>query len=57
MKIFAFVIALIIFVGSLYLFTLAFAVPGYEMLLFIGGILGVSLSFAIPFHILRRIQP
>jgi hypothetical protein len=56
-KVFAFVIALVIFVGSLYLFTLAFAVPGLEMVLFVGGILGVSLSFAIPFHILKRIQP
>ena len=57
MKVFAFVVALIIFCGSLYLFTLAFAVPGFEMLLFVGGILGVSLSFAIPFHILKRVQP
>lgn len=56
-KVFAFIVALVIFVGSLYLFTLAFAVPGLEIVLFIAGILGVSISFAIPFHLLKRIQP
>ncbi len=57
MKVFAFIVALVIFLGSLYLFTLAFAVPGFEILLFIGGVVGVSLAFAIPFHILKRVQP
>ncbi len=57
MKVFAFIVALVMFVGSLYLFTLAFAVPGFEMLLFTAGIIGVSISFAIPFHLLKRIQP
>ena len=57
MKVFVFVVALIIFVGSLYLMSLAFAVEGYEALLFTAGILGVSLSFAIPAHILKRVQP
>lgn len=57
MKVFAFLVALIIFVGSLYLFSLSFAVPGFEALLFAAAILGVSLSYAIPAHILKRIQP
>ncbi len=52
MKVFAFVIALIIFLGSLYLFSLAFQVAGWEALIFVAGIIGVSISFAIPFHIL-----
>jgi len=56
-KVFAFIVALIIFLGSMYLFTLAFAVPGFEALLFAAAILGVSLAFAIPAHILKRIQP
>lgn len=57
MKIFTFVVALVIFLGSMYLFSLAFAVEGYEALLFTGGIIGVSLAFAIPVHLLKRIQP
>lgn len=57
MKVFAFIVALIIFLGSMYLFTLAFAVVGFEALLFTGGILGVSLAFIIPVHILKRVQP
>jgi len=56
-KVFAFIVALIVFLGSLYLFTLAFAVPGFEGLLFAAGIIGVSLAFAIPAHILKRTQP
>jgi len=56
-KVFTFIVAFIIFAGSLYLFSLAFAVPGFEALLFTAGIIGVSLSFAIPFHLLKRIQP
>jgi len=56
-KIFAFVVAFIIFVGSLYLFSLAFAVPGFEALLFSAAIIGVCIAFAIPAHLLKRIQP
>jgi len=56
-KIFAFVVAFIIFVGSLYLFSLAFAVPGFEALLFTAAIIGVCIAFAIPAHLLKRIQP
>ncbi|HWK19590.1 MAG TPA: hypothetical protein VNR37_02320 [Microbacteriaceae bacterium] len=57
MKVFTFIVAFIIFAGSLYLFSLAFAVPGYEALLFTGGIIGVCIAFAIPVHLLKRIQP
>ncbi len=57
MKVFSFIVSVVIFLASLYLFTLAFAVPGFEILLFIAGILGVSIAYAIPFHILKRFQP
>ncbi len=57
MKVFVFVVAFVIFLASLYLFTLAFAVPGFEALIFSGGIIGVVIAFAIPFHLLKRVQP
>ncbi|MBO9578768.1 MAG: hypothetical protein J7480_08395 [Microbacteriaceae bacterium] len=57
MKVFAFVVSLVIFLVSLYLFSLAFAMVGWELVFFIAGIIGVSISFAIPFHLLKRLQP
>ncbi len=57
MKVFWFILSLVIFLASLYCFTLAFAVVGLELPIFLAGIIGVSISFAIPFHILKRIQP
>ncbi len=56
MKVFAFIVSLVIFLASLYCFSAAFQVQGYEALLFVAGILGVAISFAIPFHILRAID-
>jgi len=56
-KVFAFIVAFVIFLASLYLFTLAFQVTGWEALIFAAGIVGVAISFAIPFHLLKRAQP
>ncbi len=53
MKVFAFIISLVIFLASLYAFSAAFQVQGYEALIFVAAILGVAISFAIPFHLLR----
>jgi hypothetical protein len=55
MKIFAFLVCLGLFVGSLVLFGYAFAVgPGWDIVLFSGGLLGVALSLMIPFHLLEK---
>jgi hypothetical protein len=56
-RVFVFVISFVIFLASLYLFSLAFSVVGWEALLFVAGIIGVSISFAIPVHLLKRLQP
>jgi len=60
MKIVAFVIALIVFVGSLLLFGYSFQVGDENGLaggaMFLGGILGVSLAYAIPAHLLPRLD-
>ncbi|WP_183086142.1 hypothetical protein [Mycetocola tolaasinivorans] len=49
-----FVIALVLFLGGIYLFGLAFQVEDFHALVFFSGILAISLSIAIPFHMLRR---
>ncbi|MGE3191972.1 MAG: hypothetical protein AB7K08_00720 [Microbacteriaceae bacterium] len=55
MKVFAFLVALVFFVGSLLLFGYAFAAgPGWNMALFFGGLLGVAIALAIPFHLLEK---
>jgi hypothetical protein len=56
MKIFAFLVALGLFVGSFVLFGYAFAVePGFwQYTLFSGGLLAVAFSLAIPFHLLEK---
>jgi len=53
-KVLVFVLCFALFLASMWLFALAFQVPGYEIMLFIAGILGVSVSFAIPFTLLHR---
>lgn len=54
MKIFAFVVALGLFIGSFVLFGYAFAVPeGWNLALFFAGLIAVSISLAIPFHVLE----
>ncbi len=52
MKVFAFIVSFGIFLASLYCFSAAFQVQGYEALLFVAGILGVAILFALPFHLL-----
>lgn len=55
MKVFAFLVALAIFVGSLFAFGYSFAVEGaWQFVLFGGGILGVALALGIPFHLLEK---
>ncbi len=55
MKLFAFVVALILFVGSFVLFYYAFSVPEAAAgWVFFSGIIAVSLSLAIPFHFLQK---
>lgn len=54
MKVLLFAICFALFLASLWLFSLAFVVPGYEILLFIAGILGVAVSFGIPFSLGKR---
>jgi hypothetical protein len=55
MKLFAFLVALILFVGSFVLFGYAFSVPeAAAPWLFFSGIAAVSLSLAIPFHLLQK---
>ncbi len=57
MKYVAFVISLILFVGGLYVFSLAFSVVGWEGLVVFAGIVLVGLAYAIPVHILKRVAP
>lgn len=55
MKVFAFLVALVLFVGAFLLFGYAFAVdPGWNIVLFSGGLLAVAASLAIPFHLLEK---
>lgn len=52
---FAFLVAIVLFVGSFVLFGYAFEVgDGANIALFTAGIVMVSLSFVIPFHLLER---
>lgn len=46
----AFVIALVLFLGSFYLFGLAFTVEEFQALIFVAGIACVTLGFAVPLH-------
>ena len=53
MKLFAFLVAIVLFVGSFVLFYYAFSVPEAAAgWVFFSGIAAVALSLAIPFHIL-----
>lgn len=56
MKIIGFLVALVFFVGGLYLLGLAFQVEGLETLVFLAGILAASVGLAIPFHVMKRID-
>jgi hypothetical protein len=55
MKVFVFLVAFAFFVGALFLFGYAFAVPeAWAGLVFLSGILAVVISLTIPFHLLSR---
>ena len=56
MKILAFVVSLVVFVGGIYVMGSSFYVPGFEGLVFIAGILLCALGIIIPVHILKRID-
>jgi len=57
MKYVAFVIAFVLFLAGLYVFTLGFSVAGWEGLVVFSGIVLICLAYAIPVHILKRIAP
>ncbi|MES1169317.1 MAG: hypothetical protein ABUL47_01370 [Leifsonia sp.] len=55
MKVFVFLVAFAVFVGSLLLMGYAFAVPeAWAAPTFFAGIVGVGISLAIPFHLHSR---
>jgi len=55
MKLVAFLIALILFLGSFLLFGYAFTVPeSVAPWMFFSGIIAICISLAIPFHWLRK---
>lgn len=55
MKVVAFLVSFVIFVGSFALFGYAFAVPmGWNYVLFALGIVAITVSLMIPFHLLER---
>ena len=50
----AYAISLILFVGGILLFGIAFNAVGFEMIVFALGIIAIAVAIAIPFHILKR---
>ena len=57
MKVFAFLVSFVLFVGGILLFGHAFAVgPEWHTLVFAGGIAAISVSLMIPFHLLERLD-
>jgi uncharacterized membrane protein len=58
MKLFAFLVALVFFVGSFLLFGYAFSFGDSvtALLLFFAGVIAVAISLAIPFHVLERLD-
>ena len=49
MRVFIFVLSMVLFLASWYVMAQAFNVPGYEALIFTGGILLFTISIMIPF--------
>lgn len=45
-----FVIALILFLGGMYLMGLSFSLPMLQALVFVAGLLAISLAIALPMH-------
>ena len=57
MKVFAFLVSFVLFVGGILMFGYAFAVsPEWHILTFIGGVAVISVSLMIPFHLLERLD-
>lgn len=55
MKVFTFLVSLVLFVGGLALFGYAFDAPAeWHVWIFSGGIAAISLSLIIPFHLAER---
>jgi hypothetical protein len=54
MNVFAFVIAMVLFIGGLALMAYSFSMVGFEGVAFVGGILAVGASIALPAHVLGR---
>lgn len=49
-----FIIALVLFVGGIFLIGISFSVIGIQALLFIAGLLCVSAALALPVHLGNR---
>ncbi len=57
MKVFAFLVSFVLFVGGILLFGFAFSFgPEWHTLVFAGGIAAISVSLMIPFHLLERLD-
>ncbi len=58
MKVFVFLVAFVLFLGSFALFGYAFTFDNgfWQAAMFFAGIVAVSLSLAIPFHLLQRTE-
>lgn len=56
MKIIAFVIAMVFFVGGILLMGYSFEPGGGEAISFAGGILCIGASLFIPFHLLKQLD-
>ncbi|WP_200948632.1 hypothetical protein [Microbacterium sp. Root61] len=49
-----FIVAMVLFLGGMYLFGLAFTITEWQGLVFVLGILAISAALAIPTHLLNR---
>ncbi|GLI28223.1 hypothetical protein ARHIZOSPH14_24650 [Agromyces rhizosphaerae] len=54
MNVFAFVVAMLLFLLGMLAFGMATLATGFETLVFFGGILLIAVSLAIPFNLLGR---
>ncbi len=56
MRVLAFVIAIVFFLGGMLLFGYAFEAPAAQAVIFFSGVIAVAVSLAVPFHILRGLD-
>lgn len=56
MKLVAYVIAMVFFLGGLALFGFAFQFTGFEAITFFAGIIAVCVALAIPVHLMKRLE-